>query len=497
MKELFRSITPISLMATCSLATSLACGLCFQAQAQPTVVAPAAVERQLSAADAAAKEEYAYSIALQAYVCSVPLRVLERERKIRMENRPPSPDEPVAPINQLAHLRSLASAKGRMAYSPNNDTLYSTAMLELKDQPMVLRLPEILDRFFVLTLSDAYMDNLPNVAGTRINGGKGGDILLAGPNWKGEVPAGMTLSRYPSNSGVFIVRTRVGGTDDLATLSAIQDRMSLTALSHWDGGKGAGRKLAPVPRMMERPNYAGDFAYFRTVADLMTENPPKAEHAATLKQFEQIGLIVGQAFDPSRLDEPTRRGVLRAEKQGMNVLRWKTHARGIELPNGWGTILNAGHFGFDYLNRAELALSGGWINDIEDAIYFLTYYDGTGKLLQGGKRYTIHFDRVPPSNNLGFWSLTIYAGERYQFVDNPINRYSLGARSTGLKYNADGSVDIYIQPQSPGADKESNWLPSPKEGTVRMNIRNYFPTAEFLKPENMSTYLPPIQPVMD
>ena len=118
-------------------------------------------------------------------------------------------------------------------------------------------------------------------------------------------------------------------------------------------------------------------------------------------------------------------------------------------------------------------------------------------MLEGGKRYKVHFDRVPPSNPLGFWSLTIYAGERYQFVDNPIDRYSLGARSTGLKYNADGSVDIYIQPDSPGADKESNWLPSPRQGTMRLNIRDYFPTAEFLKLENMVKYLPPIQPATD
>ena len=484
-------------LVTGGLVAALVSPWAMPAYGQATPTAPVVVERTLSAADAAAKEEYAYSIALQAYVFTFPLRVLERERKIRMENKPPNPDEPVAPINQLAHMRHLASAKGRLAYSPNNDTLYSAAIVELKEQPLVLHLPPIRDRFFVLTISDAYMDNLPNVAGTRINGGKGGDILLAGPDWKGQVPKGMTLSRYPSNSGVFIVRTRVGGNDDLSALAAIQDQMSLTALSDWDNGKGAGKKLAPVPKMMERPNYSGDFAYFKTVADLMTENPPKAEHAASLRQYEQIGLFVGKPYDPSQLDEPTRRGVLRAEKEGMNVLRWKTHARGFDLPYGWGTILNGGHFGFAYLDRAELALSGGWINDKEDAMYFLTYRDGSGKLLEGGKRYTVHFDRLPPHHPLGFWSLTMYDGERYQFVDNPLDRYSLGARSTGLKFNADGSVDIYIQPESPGADKESNWLPSPKEGTIRMTLRNYYPTAEFLQVDNMAKYLPAIVPVAD
>jgi hypothetical protein len=489
-------ITPTAASRTltaCGIASALLCALAAPAFAQ----APMAPARPISAVDAAAKEEYAYSVAIQAYVFTFPLRVLERERKIRMETAPPNPDEPVAPINQLAHMRKLASAKGRLAYSPNNDTAYSTALLELRDQPMVLHLPDIMDRFFVLTISDSYMDNLPALAGTRASGGKGGDILFVGPDWKGEVPAGMKVSRIPSNSGVFIVRTRVDGNEDLADLARIQDKMSLTALSDWDGGKGAGKKAAPMPKLMARPSYTGDFAYFRTVADLMAENPPTADHAAALKLFEKIGLVLGKPFDPDALDEPTRRGVLRAEKVGMSILRWQTRVRGITFATGWGTLLNGGHFGYEYLDRAELALSGGWINDKEDAMYFLSYSDGTGKLLEGGKRYKMHFDKLPPAGQFGFWSVTLYSGERYQFFDNPRNRYSLGSRSKGLKFNADGSLDLYIQPESPGPDKESNWLPAPPEGTIRMNIRAYHPTAEFLKPEVMARYLPPIVPVSD
>jgi hypothetical protein len=502
--RLSRLLTNICLVAC--LSASFLSQVAFPAAAQqapttagvpPQPQVPSSFARPLTESDAAAKEEYAYSVAVQAFLFTLPLRVLERERKIRMENTAPNPDEPVAPINQLAHMRKLASAKGRLAYSPNNDTAYSTALLELKDQPMVLHLPDIEDRFFVLTISDSYMENLPNLAGTRGTHGKGGDILFVGPNWNGIIPKGMKVSRMPSNSGVFIVRTRVDGNDDLAALAKIQDKMSLTALSDWDGGKGAGLKLAPAPKLMVRPNYTGDFAYFRTAADLMAENPPAPDQADTLAQFKEIGLEVGKPFDPTTLDEPTRRGVLRAEKVGMKILIWRTHARGIDLPNGWGTLLNGGHFGHDYLDRAELALSGGWINDKEDAIYFISYSDGTGKLLQGGKKYQVHFDKLPPFNKLGFWSLSLYQGEKYQFFDNPLNRYSLGSRTNGLKFNADGSLDIYIQPESPGPAKESNWLPSPQEGNIRMNLRAYYPQEQFLKVDNMSKYLPPIMPVAE
>ncbi len=455
--------------------------------------------RPISAQDAAAKEEYAYSVAVQAYVFTHPLTMLERERKLRLRLNASNPDEPLAPINQIGHLRRLANAKGRLPYSPNNDTAYSGILLELKDGPVVLHLPTVLDRFWVLTSSDSYTRNMPYVLGTRVSGGQGGEVLYAGPDWKGELPRGMKFIRLPSNTGIALIRTRVDDDADLPKVIEIQNQMSLTALADWDNGRGMGKKVAPIPKLMDRPSYKGDFAYFRTVADLLAENPPAPEHASALKMFELIGLQVGKPFNPEALDEPTRKGVLRAEKVGFDIVKWSTRVRGVQLASNWGTDLFGGQYGYDYLARAELAYSGLVTNDPEDAMYFLSYADGNGKLLEGGKRYRIHFAKgqLPPVNPRGFWSLTMYGGDTFQFVDNPINRFAVGSRTKGLKFNDDGSLDIHIQPESPGADKESNWLPSPKSGSVRLNIRAYYPAPEMLKVENMPKFLPPIQPVTD
>jgi hypothetical protein len=448
----------------------------------------------LSAADQAAKEDYAYSIATQAYVFTFPLTMTERERKLRMRDRPRNPLVPVAPINQIGHMRQLANAKAPLPYSPNYDTLYSGILLELADGPIVLHVPDVFDRYISIQATDAYTSNLPYELGTRVSGGKGGDILFAGPGWKGVVPEGMRLTRVPSNTSLVAVRIRIDGESDLPAVMAIQDKMSLTALADWDGGRGMGTKPAPIPKLMARPDYTGEFAYFRTVADLLTENPPGPEHAAALKMFEFIGLRPGMAFDPARLDEPTRRGILRAEKGGFEIIRWSTHERGFRLPTHWNTQLTGGTYGFDYLGRAEDSFSGLIQHDLEEAMYFIAYTDSKGEPLVGGRRYTLHFQPgyLPATMPNGFWSLTLYDGDRFRYIDNPLNRYSLGGRPHELKFNADGSLDIHVQPESPGADRESNWLPAPRSGPLRLNIRCYLPTPEMLKVDQMWKHIPPI-----
>ena len=224
--------------------------------------------------------------------------------------------------------------------------------MELGGGPIVMSVPDVYDRYFSIEIADAYTNNLPYQLGTSVSGGKGGNILFAGPEWKGSVPSGMKLLRAPSNTLIIAVRIRVDGVDDVRNVAAIQNKFSLTALSDWDGGNGTGKKPIPVPPLMERPNYKGDFSYFRTVAELMAENPPGHEHASALKNFEFIGLHLGKPFNPDALDEPTRRGILRAEKDGPATLKWSTHQRGYQLSTGWGTALTGGSYGFDCIFRA-------------------------------------------------------------------------------------------------------------------------------------------------
>jgi hypothetical protein len=467
------------------------------------IAAPVRAQAQepaaLSTVDAAAKEEYAYSVAVQAYVFTFPLTMIERERKLRLRERPANPFVPVAPINQIGHMRNVANAKSNLPYSPNFDTLYSGIVLELKDGPIVMHVPDSFDRYFSIEITDAYTSNLPYLLGTRVSGGKGGQILFAGPGWQGTVPPGMKLSRMPGNTAVVAIRILINGDDDLPAVKALQDQFSLTALSDWDGGRGAGRKPAPIPKLMARPEYKGDFGYFRTVADLMGENPPDAEHASALKMFEAIGLRPGQPFNPDALDEPTRRGVLRAEKGGFDIIKWSTRERGTKLPSNWNTQLTGGTYGHDYLGRAEDSYSGLIQNDLDEAMYFISYADATGQPLLGGKRYRVHFDKgyLPATMPMGFWSMTLYEDATLQYVDNPLNRYSIGARLQDLEFNADGSLDVYVQPESPGAGKDSNWLPSPQSGRLRLNIRCYLPTSEMMTIGGMSKRIPPIVAVTD
>ncbi len=448
--------------------------------------------RPLSPKDAAAKEEYAYSIAIQAYLFAHPLFMTERERKLRLTMTSPRPDEPAAPINQLGHLRKLATASGSLPYSPNNDTLYTGALLELKDQPMILHVPDIPDRFFVVEVADAYTTNLPYFAGTRASGGKGGDFALVGPDWKGTLPAGVTEIRGPTNTILIAIRNRVNDDADVPEVNRLQDLYSITALSDWSKGRGNTTPL--VPKLLPRPEYTGDYSYFRTAADLMSENPPLPHDEAMVKSFEYIGLVPGKPFDASKLDAPTLKGILRAEKEGPAIVQWKILNRGVSSPTYWAVDLQGGSYGFDYLSRAEIAHSGLVANDPEEAVYFLMYFDGNGERLDGSKKYVVHFDagQLPTFDELGFWSLTLYDGETYQFVKNPINRYSIGSRTSGLKFNQDGSLDIYIQSSMP-AGHESNWLPSAEGRPVRLNIRCYLPTAEMLKMESAVKHLPPVK----
>ena len=199
----------------------------------------------------------------------------------------------------------------------------------------------------------------------------------------------------------------------------------------------------------------------------------------------------GQSFDPTALDEPTRRGLQRALTEGPQIMKWKVKYRGTPYATRWNN-LHEGTYGFDYFDRAAGALEGLFVHDREEAVYFSTYESGDAQFLDGGKQYRLHFeaDELPPTLDNGFWSLTMY-GLDFQLVDNSINRYSIGDRTPGLKYNEDGSLDIYIQ-STPPEGRESNWLPSPPEGIFRVNYRIYLPEEQTRNPQTLKQYIPGI-----
>lgn len=450
---------------------------------------------EVRARDERAQENWAYSLGLQAYVWGLPLTIIDRERLLRLNERKLNfvMDQqicPCAPINQVGHMTKLATSQDELPYTPNNDTVYSGAVLELKDEPVILSLPDAQERYWSVQVADAYLENLPYI-GTRATQGKGGHYLFAGPDWQGEVPAGVELRRVPTNTGAIAIRYGISKEDpnDLVRVLQLQQQIHTTSLNNWGKPEAFG-KVTPV--QMTRKEYSGDLAFFERMVDLLNENPPRAEQRAAVDMFQSIGIQLGQPFDASRLHPATVAGLKRALADSQDLMTWKVKYRGTPYPTRWNN-LHEGTYGFSFISRAEGALEGLFVHDREEGVYFSTYEDGSGQLLEGQQHYVLHFakDELPQLQDKGFWSITLY-GTNFQLVDNPIARYSIGDRTPGLKYNEDGSLTLYIQHEAPQGH-ESNWLPTPAKGLFRLNYRIYLPNEQTRNPQTLEKFIPGIQ----
>jgi hypothetical protein len=356
--------------------------------------------------------------------------------------------------------------------SPNNDTLYSIAWLDLSKEPVILSVPDVGDRYYTAEIAGFDSDNFAYV-GMRTTGTKAGNYAIVGPSWNGKLPEGvqqLTPSRTPS---AFILgRTLLRGPDEPA-IRAVMAQYKLTPLSLW------GKPGAQIPESYDvlKPfdRKTDPLAEWKTMNATMAENPPPSRHELLLKQFAQIG--IGPGLDVDTLDEATKRGLARAAVDGQNLLdaAIRQGARQKNV-NGWKyPPPDMGRAGDkdDFILRAALqSLWGIVANDPAEAIYLNTSTDPDGQQLTGDNRYAIHFPKGGLPQAKAFWSITLYDA-RHNLVANPIKRYAIGDRDK-MKSNADGSLDIYIQNQSPGADNESNWLPAPT-GEFNLVMRSYLP----------------------
>ena len=461
----------------------------------------------LDAKYALMEEEFAYSMGVQAYVYALPLTIFERERRIRLDPELMAAQmavAPVAPINQMGNMDSLATSDDILPYTPNNDTVYSGALLELIDEPIILTTPDILDRYWSVEVADCFTENVFYL-GSRANDGYGGNHAFVGPDFKGQIPEGVTVHKMPYNSVMFALRIAVDKNnipEDTKNVLDYQKLFKMTSLSNWN--KGLIGEAAVPASIAAKPNYADELGVFRLIADLMMDNPPQERHAAQWKPFHYIGLVPGKTFDPSQLSKATRTGLIRAAKMGPQIMEWKVKYRGTPYATRWN-MLREGTYGFDYLDRAAGSLEGLFVHDYEEAIYYSTYEsctvkaDGTpdkGEFFNSSNKYVMHFekDEIPETKQYGFWSLTMY-GPDFQLVDNSIGRFSISDRTTGVQKNADGSLDIYIQSEKPtDPEKAGNWLPCPQTGgqLFRINYRIYLPNYKVQFPDKELQYIPPV-----
>ena len=426
------------------------------------------------------REQYAYTLGIQAYIFGFPYVNLPAYRwQWVTQQPPPGPNRemtPYAALNEFFHFRKLADASYRGGGGPNNDTFYSSAWVDLREGPVILSHPDLGSRYFIFQFASIDGDNFAAV-GTRATGSKAGRFAIIGPKWQGQLPPGVTaLPRSRSNSVYVLGRTLVDGPSDADAVRRLQDQYTLTPLAHW----GKPRNATPPSRDVWKPYDAkvDPLADWKTMNRAMTEDPPEERLSKLVGLFARIGIGPGQ--DVEAQDEATKRGLARAAVDGrqliLDINRSKNPFMGQKI-NGWSIPPNTfGRYGLvdDFLLRAVLCYAGIITPWAEDAYATNTTTDVNGELFDGAKRYVIRFkpDEIPKVN--GFWSLTMYDAT-FNLTPNPIDRYSVGNRTRGLKRDADGGLTIYVQHDSPGKDKESNWLPSPPSGIYTLTFRAYWP----------------------
>jgi hypothetical protein len=419
--------------------------------------------------------EEAVSLATDAYIYGYPLVTMDMTRK-QLTNVV-SPDAAHAPVGQLLKLRTYPAVDNHAVTAPNADTLYTMTWLDLSKEPWILSVPDMGDRYYLLPMLDGWT-NVFQVPGKRTTGDKAQKYAITGPGWSGTLPEGVTQYKSPTAMVWMLGRIYCTGTpDDYAKVHALQDKFVLVPLSSY--GKPytppAGQVDPNVDMkaaIRDQVDHMDVVAYFTYLAQLMKTNPPAAEDAPMVASMAKIGLVPGQDFDPSKLGAFDKEAIKAVPKLAQAKIMEFFKKAGAPI-NGWMFTTKTGIYGTDYLDRALITAIGLGANRPQDAVYPTGQKDGSGNDFDAAsKKYVIHFDKgqMPPVD--GFWSITMY-DEHYFFVPNPLNRYTLSQRNKFVT-NADGSVDLYLQADSPGKAKEANWLPAPKAKFIPM-LRLYWP----------------------
>lgn len=362
---------------------------------------------------------------------------------------------------------------------PNFDTLYSTAWLDLSKEPIIVSVPDTGGRYYLLPMMDMWSDVFA-VPGKRTSGTRAADYAVVAPGWTGKLPDGIEMIQAPTPYVWMIGRTQTNGPSDYEAVHKIQDGFRLTPLSQWgkapvpvafNADPSVDMKTPPLDQVNKMPANV----YFPYAAELMEVHPPHLTDWSMLARLKRIGIEPGKSLDWGNLDPAVQGALTRASNDALKAMYAKapTLARVVD---GWQMNTDTmGVYGNHYFKRAIVAMVGLGANQCDDAVYPLNLGDANGKPLQGENKYVLHFgkEQLPPAD--AFWSLTMYDASGFQ-VANRINRYAIGDRDK-LTFNRDGSLDLYIQHETPGPELESNWLPSPASGTLGITLRLYAPRA--------------------
>jgi hypothetical protein len=421
-------------------------------------------------------DEEATKIATEAYVYASAIVQMEVHRRVLTNQEVSDGKQMRGQMNQFYHLRNFPDASVREVVGPNFDTLYSFLWYDVSDEPLVISLPESTGRYYLMPILDAWTDVFAS-PGTRTTGPGAFTFALVGPDWRGTLPEGIEKIQSPTAFGWLPGRTRASRAT-VPEVNAFQDQLQAIPLSRW--GQPYTRPAGPVdpdivmnipPAQQVRAMDAATF--WHLFGELWQANPPHIFDYPMLHRMARLGLVASQPIDFDALPSQSREALTSAVQLGQERIDdfWTKAGR---IRNGWRFDLQPlGNWGMAYLVRATVAWWAIGANFPEDALYPVGIVDDTGQPLNSANNYVLHFPQgeLPPVN--GFWSLTMYDSQMFQ-VANPIDRFAIGDRDE-LAFNEDGSLTLYIQRESPGQDKESNWLPTPESGGIIPILRLYGP----------------------
>ena len=402
-----------------------------------------------------------------------------------------------APFNQIKNEPRLYTYKDTAVLSPNSDTPYSLSWLDLRAEPVVITVPEVeKGRYYSAQLVDGNLYN-DGYIGSRATGNKAGSYAVAGPDWQGDAPEGVNkVFRSTTPFMLVIFRTQLFNPEDMPNVERIQGGYKVQTLSAFQGKPAPA--AAPKIDFMPATSAGVKTHFWSYLGAALAYIPESAKDKDIRARLAMIGVGPGKTFDMDSLSPEQRQAMAEGMKAGdakVNefVAGGATDVNGWQVGSLWG---DSNFYDGDWLKRAGGARAGIYGNNAAEAMYLLSRADAKGQTLDGSKHdYTLTFPAgsLPPVN--AFWSVTMYYGDSQLLVENPINRYLVNSPMLpDMKKNADGSLTIYIQHESPGKDKESNWLPAP-DGPIYLALRMYWPKpatdASSVLPPGEGTWGPP------
>ncbi len=394
-------------------------------------------------------------------------------------------------LNRFRHIAQLADHRARTVTTPNNDTFYSSAWLDLSIEPMFLTVPPVGDLYYSYAFMDLFTNNFAYIS-HRLYGGEPPTHMIVGPGWTGDSPSEVKLVRSPTNAVWLLGRILVDGPEEIDRVRILQARVLLETPDQRNerriletGELMRQRTVAPAEPAADwpAPNPTDPFDLFEVTMRALGESPLSERDRAVFEGLSPLKLRPGRKFDGRAFSEPERRAIKAGMEQGRAEIRAAASRYGKTI-DGWTYgERHLGNFGEDYLYRAHVALTNLAALEPAEAVYLACNTDSNGQPLSGASAYRLTFpaDGLPPAR--AFWSLAVYEVTpegRAFFIDNPIGRYSIGDRTPGLQKAADGSLTIYLQRERPDHERAANWLPAPS-GPMRLVLRAYEPEESLIE----------------